>query len=143
MRKSQLRFLTKSQIPQPLLSKPVDYPSGVFIHTEKGYFYIAGSDKRYRCLSKRVLDSWAPQRVIETTEAAVSKYRIAAKLKFRNGSLIHNIADGKVYLISDGKRRHVTSPDAFDMLNAKRDRKHVMSVSQAEINLHDEGEPLA
>lgn len=137
-----MRFLTRSQVPNPLQSNPVEYPSGVFVRTERGYFMITGEDKRYRCLSKRVLDSWAPQRVIDTTESAVKQYRITAKLKFRNGSLIHNVADGKVYLISDGKRRHVQSPDAFEMLNAKRDRKHVMSVSLAEINLHPEGEPL-
>ena len=139
-----VRFLSKSSLTPPILSSnPVEYPSGVFIHTEKGYFYIMGSEKRFRCLSKRVVDSWAPSRIIETTEAAVKNKRIAAKLKFRNGSLIHNIADGKVYLISEGKRRHMQSPEAFEMLGAKRDRKHVMSVSLAEINLHEEGEPLA
>ena len=140
-----MRFLTKRNLtPTPTpLSKPVEYPSGVFVHTEKGYFYIVGENKRYRCLSKRVLDSWAPQRIIETTETALRHYRTAAKLKFRNGSLIHNIADGKVYLISGGKRRLMTSPEAFARIGAKRNRKYVTSVSLAEINLHEEGEPLA
>lgn len=120
---------------------PVEYPSGLFVKTEKGYFYIVSPSKRYRLISRRVLDSWNPQRVIETTEASVSKYRISAKMKFRNGSLIHNLADGKIYLVSEGKRRHITSPDVLERIGATR--KDVVSVSLEEIKLHEEGESLS
>lgn len=123
-------------------TEPLDYPSGTFVHTEKGYFLISNERKRFRCITKRVLDSWAPQRVIETTEQALVNFRVSAKLRFRNGSLIHSIADGKIYLISDGKRRHVLNPDWFEFLGAVRDRNNVLSVSLDEINLHPEGEPL-
>lgn len=125
-----------------LRSEPLDYPSGTYVHTEKGYFLISNGHKRIRCTTKRVLDSWSPQRVIETTESAVASFRVSAKLRFRNGSLIHSIADGKIYLISDGTRRHVQNPDWFEHLGAVRDRNNVVSVSLAEINLHPEGEPL-
>lgn len=126
----------------PTPSEPVRYPSGVFVRTEKGYFFIADSSKRYRCITKRVLDSWAPQRVIETSEAALANYRVSAKLRFRNGSLIHSIADGKIYLISDGTRRHVTSPEALTLIGAVGNRSDTISVSLDEINLHPEGAPL-
>lgn len=127
--------------PQTTLpTKPVVYPVGSFIETETGYFYISGPIKRNRILSKRILDSWAPHRVIETTEAAVVKYKAWGKLPFRNGSLIHNIADGKIYLVESGKRRHITSPDALERLGASL--KDVVSVSLDEINLHEEGEIL-
>jgi len=64
-------------------------------------------------------------------------------MKFRNGSLIHNIADGKIYLIVEGLRCHVTSPEAFERIGAKRDAKHVVSVSLAEIRLHKEGPEIS
>lgn len=133
-----MRFLRKP--PTALPTEPIEYPSGVFVHTERGYFFIASTDKRYRCISKRVLDSWAPQRVIETTEAAVAKYKIAAKLRFRNGSLIWSLADGRMYLISDGSRRHIQSPDALARIGGTV--KDFMYVSLDEINLHSEGAPL-
>lgn len=120
-----------------------DYPSGTFIKTERGYFLVVREGKRYRIITKRVLNSWSPQRVIRTTEAAVQHLRVASRLKFRNGSLIHSIADGKIYLIVDSKRCHMTSPEAFERLGITPGRKHVTSVSMEEINLHSVGEEIA
>lgn len=125
-----------------LPTSPVVYPSGVFIHTEKGYFFISGEGKRMRCITKRALDSWAPQRIIETTEAAVSKYRITSKIRFRNGSLIYSMADAKLYLISEGTRRLITSPEAAARIGAPGGRTDAVCVSEDEINLHPEGAPL-
>jgi len=112
------------------------------VHSEKGYFFIAGEDRRIRLTTKRVLDSWAPQRVIETTESALAGYRVSSKMKFRNGSLIYSMADGKLYFISDGKRRLVTSPEAAERIGAPGGRRDAVCVSEAEILLHPEGEPL-
>ena len=126
---------------------PVDYPSGTFIRTEKGYFYIVNSSKRYRITSTRVLSSWSPQRVVDTTEAAVGKFKIAAKMKFRNGSLIWNIADGKIYLIENGKRRWLKNPEWFYRLglnpsDLKWNMQRVQQVSADEIAIHELGEDL-
>jgi len=132
-------FLKRRQTP-PLPTKPVVYPVGSFIETEAGYFYISGPAKRFR-LTKRVLDSWAPHRVVVTSEAAVQKYKAWGKMPFRNGSLINNIADGKIYLIENGKRRHITSPDALERLGASFN--DVVPVSLDEINLHEIGEVLS
>jgi hypothetical protein len=132
--------LLKSQ-PKTTPTKPVEYPAGVFVQTEKGYFYIVEPGKRYWIISKRVLDSWSPQRVIQTSEAAVAKFRIAARMKFRGGSLIHNLKDGKIYLIVGGLRYQMTSPDAFDRIGAKV--SEAVTVSPDEINLHDFGGEIA
>ena len=125
---------------QTLPSSPVDYPVGTYVSTEKGYFYISSSNKRFRFISKRVLDSWSPSRVVQTSEAAVVNYRIIAKMGFRSGSLIHNIADGKIYLVESNKRRHVTSPDVLERLGASR--KDVVSVSLNEVTLQELGDDL-
>lgn len=133
----------KRSQPSPA-TEPVEYPAGTFIRTEKGYFYIVSPTKRYRLITERAVSSWSPQRIVKTTEAAVSKYRIAAKMKFRNGSLIWNLSDGKIYLIENGKRRWVVSPDVLTSLglDPTKTMKEVICVGQEEINLHELGEDL-
>lgn len=137
-----MKSLRRTQ--RQITTTPTRYPNATFVKTEKGYFYIVSGTKRYRIISERVLASWSPPRVVGTTEAAVSKYRIAAKMKFRNGSLIWNLSDGKVYLVEEGKRRWVRNPDVFNTLglDPTRQMKEVMCVSQAELDLHPVGEDL-
>lgn len=115
-------------------------PAGTFIRTEKGYFYIFSDTKRMRFINKRVLHSWNPQRIVDTTEANVARYRITSKMKFRSGTLLHNQADGKMYLVSGNKIRHITSPDILDRLGVKY--KDFILVSSEEVNLHEKGEDL-
>ncbi len=61
-------------------------------------------------------------------------------MKFRNGSLLYSQADGKMYLISDNKARHITSPDILTGLGIRR--QDAVWVSEDEIKLHEEGAPL-
>jgi hypothetical protein len=117
-----------------------EYPQGTFVKTEKGYYYIVSPNKRFLFLTGRVLESWSPQRIVETTEENLSKYRIGAKMKFRSGSLLWCQADAKMYLVSDNKVRHITSPDILSGLGAKHN--DAVWVSQDEINLHEQGDPL-
>lgn len=138
----QKMFKKKSSLPAP--TSPVKYPHASFVHTEAGYFYIVDDTRRYRLISSRVVDSWRPHRVIETSEAALKSHRVTAKMQFRNGSLIWNISDGKIYLIEHGKRRHVQSPDRLLELGIVNvtTGDNVQIVSLDELNLHEEGEPL-
>lgn len=133
----RLRLRSKTQ---SLPTAPTEYPIGTFVETEAGFFYITGSDKRYRIITRRCLSSWRPHRVVQTTEAAVSRYRIVAKMKFRNGSLIWNISNGTLWLIESGRRRAIISPDALTRIGAVYD--DAVPVSIDEINLHDIGEDL-
>jgi hypothetical protein len=84
-----------------------------------------------------VLGSWSFNNVIDATEAAVSKYVIAGKLGFRDGTLITNMADKKTYLVSESQLRLITSPDVIDKFNLKD-----IIVSEQEINLHKVGENI-
>jgi hypothetical protein len=135
-----MTFMMFRRYQQTTPTEPVEYPIGSFVKSELGYFYIFSNSKRMRFISKRVLDSWSPHRVILTSEVALEKYRVSSKMKFRNGSLIHNISDGKIYLIEEGKRRHVTSPDALERIGAGR--SEVVSVSLDEVKIHELGEEL-
>lgn len=121
-----------------LPSNPVEYPKGTFVEVNGEFFYIAGPGKRYRITSERILNSYAPHRVVKTSADALQNYRVAGRMKFRTGSLIYNIADGKIFLIEDGLRRHVTSPDALARIGASE--RDVVVVSKQETELHKRGE---
>jgi hypothetical protein len=62
------------------------------------------------------------------------------KLGFRDGSLIKNIADGRIYLVSQNKLRHIVDPDSFTRYGLNR--SNVVEVSEAEISAHDLGENI-
>lgn len=128
------------QTPRPTLpSKPVEYPTGIAVRNEVGSYYRIHSDgKRYRIPTRAILDSWLFTFVVDTTEAALKNYPIAlTKIGFRDGTLLNNIADGRLYLVSAGRLRHVTSPAVLERLGATRD--DAVTVSDAEINLMKQG----
>lgn len=118
---------------------PVDYPTGVCVQTERGIFFIK-RNFRYRVTSDRILSSWNYPFVLPSTEAALGKYKIMGKLGFRQGTLVKDISDGKIYLISENLRRHVVSADFFDVMLFPRDK--IIEVSHEEAILHQEGENI-
>jgi len=125
--KSQKKKLKKQHNPA--------VPSGLIAHTEKGYFYIKGN-KRFKFVSDKAMQSWSLP-IVETSEAMLVNFSTAGVLGFRDGSLIHDISDGRIYLISDSKRRHVIDPDVLEWLDSE-----IIKVGQKEIFVHPEGEKL-
>jgi len=75
--------------------------------------------------------------VVTTKESIMISYITAGTLGFRDGSLVQDISDGKIYLISDSKRRHITDPDVLEWLDSE-----IIKTGQKEILVHDEGEKL-
>lgn len=139
-----LRRLTRRPKPQTraeLPSTPVVYPSGICVKTERGAYLIQKDGKRYRIPTQAVLDSWNFPLVVDSSEAALAKYPVGVlKVGFRDGSLLNNIADGKLYLVSEGRLRHVIDPEVLDRLGIN----HLMArvVSDAEIKMMKQGEPI-
>lgn len=124
-----------------LPNHPVSYPAGFCVKTHKGHYLINKDGKRYRLPTQRIVDSWSFPHIIETTEVALSNYPVAVtKLGFRDGSLLDNIADGKLYLASGNKLRHVTSPDVLETLGLNVG--DALIVSDAEISLMEQGEEI-
>jgi hypothetical protein len=132
-----MQFLRKKQpTPQTPPSSPVEYPTGICVKTEKGAYRIHTDGKRYKIPTKAILDSWHFPLVVDSTEAALAKYPVAlVKLAFRDGSLLNNIADGRMYLVSGGILRHVTDPAVLERLG----NPQPVVVSDAEINLMKQG----
>lgn len=133
----------KRRVSKTLPTSPIIYPDGVVVKTPKGYFLlktVKGIKKRYHLPTRRILDSWNFPRVVETSEAAVANYSIVAKLGFRDGTLIYNLGDGKIYLVSDNVRRTVKSPDALERIGC--DLNSPVLVSEYEATLQRLGEDL-
>jgi hypothetical protein len=133
-----VRKLFKStQVPYQV-NQPTNFPSGLAVKTEKATYWIKDG-KRYKIISDRAEQSWSFV-TANATENSVSHLKLAGKLGFRDGSLIKNISDGKIYFISQNKKRHIVSPDVFNRYGLNRDA--IIEVSDAESNMHDLGEDL-
>ena len=126
----------KNQI--QILTNPVILPSGLAVKTNSGVYWIK-DNKRFKLISDRAAKSWSFPTVF-ATDQAVAGIKIVGKLGFRDGTLIKNIADGKMYLISQNKRRHIISPDTF--IKYGLNRSNIVEVSESETNMHDLGENL-
>jgi len=121
-----------------LITSPTNFPSGLAVKTDKAIYWIKDG-KRYKLISDRAAKSWMFT-TVNATEAALSGIKLVGKLGFRDGALIKNIADGKMYLISQNKKRHIVDPDTFDRYGLNRGS--VIEVSEAEANMHNTGEDL-
>lgn len=120
------------------ISHPTNFPSGLAVKTDKATYWIKDG-KRYVLISDRAANSWLFTTVF-ATEAALFGIKLAGKLGFRDGTLIKNISDGKMYLVSQNKLRHINSPDVFNKYGL--DRSKLIEVSEAEIKAHDLGDDL-
>ena len=124
--------------PTVLVTSPTNFPSGIAVKTDKATYWIKDG-KRFKLISERAEKSWMFT-TVNATEQSMSAIKIAGRLGFRDGTLIKNISDGKLYLISQNKRRHITSPDVFERYGL--DRSAIIEVSEAETNMHEQGEDL-
>jgi len=120
------------------ITSPTNFPSGIAVKTDKDTYWIKDG-KRYRLISNRAADSWSFT-TVHATENALSGFKLAGKLGFRDGTLIKNIADGRIYLVSQNKLRHIVDPDSFTRYGL--DRSNVIEVSETEVSAHDLGEKL-
>ena len=133
----KLRLLRNTKTSLTIL-QPTNFPSGIAVKTDKDTYWIKDG-KRYKLISNRAAESWSFTTVL-ATEAALSGIKLAGKLGFRDGSLIKNLADGRMYLVSQNKLRHIVDPDSFNRYGL--DRSKAVEVSDKEISAHDLGENL-
>ena len=138
MKRVSVKKLFKNTQPVSIVSEPTNFPSGIAVKTDKATYWIKDS-KRYKLVSDRAASSWMFT-TVNATENAVSKIKLVGKLGFRDGTLIKDISDGKMYLVSQNKRRHIVSPDVFDIFGL--DRSLMIEVSNSEAIVHELGEEL-
>jgi hypothetical protein len=121
-----------------LIIPPTNFPSGIAVKTEKATYWIKDG-KRFKIVSDRAEKSWSFT-TVNATEGSLINIKLVGSLVFRDGTLIKNIADGKIYLISQNKKRHIVDPDSFDKFGL--DRSKVIEVSAFEVSMHELGENL-
>lgn len=121
-----------------LITSQTNFPSGLAVKTDSAVYWIK-DNKRFKLISERAAKSWMFT-TVNVTESAVAHIKVVGKLGFRDGTLIKNIADGKMYLVSQNKKRHITSPDVFDKFGL--DRSKVIEVSAFEAGVHELGDNL-
>lgn len=108
------------------------------VKTTTGTYWIKDG-KKYKLISDRAAKSWSFVEA-NATDTAIAHIKLAGKLGFRDGTLIKDISDGKLYLISQNKKRHIKDPDIFNKYGL--DRSKLIEVSESESNAHDLGEDL-
>jgi hypothetical protein len=133
-----MSLLFKRQTEPPQV--PIEYPDGVLVDSGEHVYYIRGG-KRYRLYSDRAAGSWGIDPIRGSEQSLANYPRARAPLGFRDGTLIQNFSDGKLYVISGNKRRQVTSPDVLARFGWRE--RDALVVSDEETALHDEGERLA
>jgi hypothetical protein len=121
-----------------LITLPTNFPSGIAVKTDKASYWIKDG-KRFKIISDRAEKSWSFI-TVNATESSLINIKLVGTLGFRDGTLIKNIADGKIYLISQNKRRHIIDPDSFTKYGL--DRSKVIEVSESETNMHNIGDNL-
>lgn len=121
-------------------SLTVIWPSDTVVECSSGIYLVKGS-KKLKFYSDRVYKSWNfPVTPIPVYDSSIEYLQYGGIIGFRNGSLLESMADGKMYLISDNKRRHITNPDWFEQYGFAG--QPIITVSTSELKLHDEGDPL-
>ncbi len=124
----------KNEVLEPL-DVAIKWPSGLMARTESAIWFIK-SGKKFKCFSERSAASWNLN-IIEATDNSLSGLKSGGVLGFRDGSLIKDISDGKIYLVSENKIRHILDPDFIKILNMT-----ILDVSRKEISIHEFGDDL-
>jgi hypothetical protein len=128
-----LKAFQKKQIKQ--IKDAPFVPSGL-IGLNAGSFYYVKGNKRFKFVSERAMKSWYLP-VLKIDAVFLNKLTAGGTLGFRDGSLVKDISDGKIYLISDSKRRHVVDPDVLQWIDTD-----IIEAGQKEVLVHQEGEPI-
>lgn len=100
--------------------------------------FMAKNGNGYRFYSDRALASWNMQvHKLDFLEDSLPR-SIVGTVGFRDGSLIQNAMDGKIYVISNAKRRLLTGP----LSDYGFDYSQVVEVSDDEVQFHSEGDSI-
>lgn len=117
---------------------PTAYPSGVAVFDGTNTYFIK-NNKKYRIISERAVKSWG-FKVWYGSPESLSKIVLGGVLAFRDGSVIKDVSNGKIYLVVNGLKQHITTPDFFTKFGV--DPEYIIEVSAKEADLHKNGEPI-
>ena len=125
-----------TNIQPPLV--PTQYPSGVAVFDGINTYFIK-NNKKYRIISDRAVQSWG-FKVWYGSPESLSKIVLGGILAFRDGSVIKDVSNGKIYLVVNGMKQHITTPDFFTKFGVNPE--YIIEVSAKEADLHKNGESI-
>lgn len=117
---------------------PIDKVIDGLVYSYGHLVFMAKNGNGYEFYSDRALASWGLTVYPLDRMADSLPRKFVGTLGFRDGSLIQNAKDGKIYVISNAKRRLITAP----LSDYGFDYSQVIEVSDAEIQFHPEGEDI-
>lgn len=121
--------------PAPRVTQRRNWPSGLFVSTEKGIYYLKGKS-RFKVVSDRAFESWNAK-AIDATYESIKHTVFGGYLGFRDGTLITDVSTGKTYLIAGNQRLHITAPEGFTNYGLRKEDS--IYVSDKEANMHKDG----
>jgi hypothetical protein len=124
----------KKQISLPLDIVP---PSGLFVKSPSGQAWYVKAGGRYS-VSEIHLQSWGVNPVA-ITNTALLLVPERGRIGFRDGTVCKDFGDGKMYLISDSKKRLIANPAVYEALGGD---KVCHSVPSEYLRVHEEGDSI-
>lgn len=122
------------------ISSISSHPNGTLIKADGPQIYVVEVGAKRHVPSQAVLESrFSGEDIVLISEAELGAYMQGPPVEFRDGTLIRT-EDGRVWVIENGLRRHITNHEVFSGLGYSYNV--VWSVSSGEAALHAEGPGL-
>ncbi len=117
------------------------YPVGTLLKDKvTNEVYYVESGRKYAVVDLAImLVNYPDQKPVVVDSAALRKYASGFPVVFRDGTLVKG-ANSEVYVISNGRKRHITSEDAFNAIGYKW--KNIVATSDKALSLHPLGDPI-
>ncbi|MFA5070179.1 MAG: hypothetical protein WC528_02755 [Patescibacteria group bacterium] len=117
-------------------------PSGVLLQVKEtgGIYYIEKGVKR-AIFSREILNSqFAKRRWTTVPGAELDKYPTGEPVKFRDGELVTSPSANGVYLIADGQKHGIRSPEIFNQMGFKW--TNIIRTTDRALEIHPLGDPI-
>lgn len=118
------------------------YPTGALVQDRDtgGVFFVENGIK-HPILARELMAANYPGKVLtQASSKELDKYTTGEAVAFRDGELVRARDDNKIYVISNGYRRWITTETAFANLGYQWN--NVIMTSQAVLTLHPLGEDI-
>ncbi|MFN3301594.1 MAG: hypothetical protein ACK413_01005 [Patescibacteria group bacterium] len=131
--------LAKYTLGKPILSP---YPTGSLLQDEKsGAVYYVKDEFKHPIYAKEILlNNFPYDRIIKVKKEKLDEFILAEPVKLKDGTLVKSPTDKTVYLISQGKRLPIASPEVFIELGYRWE--NVITIPENVLNLHELGEKI-
>jgi hypothetical protein len=117
---------------------PISKVTNGLIYEWDSIEFLVNRGEGYKFDSHRARASWGMPTYSLNPREDSFPVKIVGTLGFRDGSLIQNAKDGRIYLISSSKKRLITAP----LGDYGFDYSQVIEASDAEIQFHGDGEDI-